>query len=319
MYDDEKTSENQNSDASSLPTSPEEPTPPSHEATEGQSEPVSENTADPEPSDALPEAPETPQEGFEVKSNDIPPSNSTPSNNSEETKSEEEENEDIQANEILIESNFKPALESQTTIDQSPTEIQPPKTAQTSESQTAQTSTNESLPTFTENTNEVKMKPAELQESIPVEPEVPESFLIETKSSNRQDIDQVKSETVKEEVKITEPKIPALQPSTQTKATHQSVSSPITPQTPKKSMSLLLAKEHLAIQNRRRKKLDKIMTLFNKKKSGLAGSPQVTNDEVEKLLHVSNATVTRYLEQLEKEERIKQNGKTGKGVFYTKI
>jgi predicted HTH transcriptional regulator len=34
---------------------------------------------------------------------------------------------------------------------------------------------------------------------------------------------------------------------------------------------------------------------------------------------VSDATATRYLEILEKENKIKQTGKTGKGVTYTKI
>jgi Fic family protein len=46
---------------------------------------------------------------------------------------------------------------------------------------------------------------------------------------------------------------------------------------------------------------------------------KVTNDEVEKLLHVSDATAERYLNTLEKENKIKQTGKTGKSVFYFKI
>ena len=45
----------------------------------------------------------------------------------------------------------------------------------------------------------------------------------------------------------------------------------------------------------------------------------ITNNEVEKLLHVSDATATRYLSTLEKEGKIKQSGKTGKGVSYSKI
>jgi predicted HTH transcriptional regulator len=71
----------------------------------------------------------------------------------------------------------------------------------------------------------------------------------------------------------------------------------------------LLEKAKLAIQNRKRKKLDKIMSMFLKQAS-------ITNDEVEKYLHVSDATATRYLSILVKEEKIKQNGKTGKSVFY---
>jgi predicted HTH transcriptional regulator len=50
-----------------------------------------------------------------------------------------------------------------------------------------------------------------------------------------------------------------------------------------------------------------------------AKQTNITNDEVEKYLHVSDATATRYLSILEKEGKIKQNGKTGKGVLYTKL
>ncbi len=81
----------------------------------------------------------------------------------------------------------------------------------------------------------------------------------------------------------------------------------------------LLNKAKLAIQSRKRKKLDKIMTLFLKKQNGSTSSPQVTNDEVEKFLHVSDATAERYLNILEKENKIKQVGKTGKAVSYSKI
>lgn len=82
---------------------------------------------------------------------------------------------------------------------------------------------------------------------------------------------------------------------------------------PAKSLALkLLIKAREAIQFRKRKKLDHLMSLFLKKS-------QITNDDVEKLLHVSDATVTRYLSILEKEGKIKQSGKTGKGVSYSRI
>ena len=74
----------------------------------------------------------------------------------------------------------------------------------------------------------------------------------------------------------------------------------------------LLEKAKLAIQSRKRKKLDKIMNLFAKQTN-------ITNNDVQKLLYVSDATATRYLSILEKEGKIKQNGKTGKGVLYTKL
>ena len=60
----------------------------------------------------------------------------------------------------------------------------------------------------------------------------------------------------------------------------------------------LLEKAKLAIQSRKRIKLDKIMNLFAKQTN-------ITNDEVEKFLHVSDATATRYLSILEKEGKIK--------------
>jgi predicted HTH transcriptional regulator len=73
---------------------------------------------------------------------------------------------------------------------------------------------------------------------------------------------------------------------------------------------LVLARN--TIQFRKRKKLDKVMSLFLKHQ-------KITNDEVEKFLHVSDATATRYLSQLEKEGRIKQNGKTGRSVTYSRM
>ncbi len=73
---------------------------------------------------------------------------------------------------------------------------------------------------------------------------------------------------------------------------------------------LILARN--AIQFRKRKKLDKVMALFLK-------HSKITNDEVEKFLHVSDATATRYLSELEKENKIKQSGKTGKSVSYSRI
>jgi len=74
----------------------------------------------------------------------------------------------------------------------------------------------------------------------------------------------------------------------------------------------LLVKARATIQDRKRKKLEKILEALNTK-------GKITNDEVEKLLHVSDATATRYLSALEKEGKIQQVGKTGKAVEYTRI
>jgi len=72
-----------------------------------------------------------------------------------------------------------------------------------------------------------------------------------------------------------------------------------------------LMKGPAARKEKVRQRLAKIMDVLNEKAS-------ITNDEVEKLLRVSDATATRYLEQLEKEGRVVQIGKTGRGVLYRK-
>lgn len=43
---------------------------------------------------------------------------------------------------------------------------------------------------------------------------------------------------------------------------------------------------------------------------------KITNNDIEKLLGISDATATRYLDELEKEGKIKQIGKQGKSVYY---
>jgi predicted HTH transcriptional regulator len=82
--------------------------------------------------------------------------------------------------------------------------------------------------------------------------------------------------------------------------------------TPAHPIRDFLNKARIATQDRKRKKRDKIMIALNTKN-------KITNDEVEKRLHVSDATATRYLSALEKEGKIKQVGKTGTGVVYQKI
>ncbi len=89
-------------------------------------------------------------------------------------------------------------------------------------------------------------------------------------------------------------------------------SEPIQTQSKSSLARQLLISARNVIQFRKRKKLDKIMSLFLQQS-------KITNDEVEKFLHVSDATATRYLSQLEKENKIKQTGKTGHSVFYSKI
>lgn len=43
---------------------------------------------------------------------------------------------------------------------------------------------------------------------------------------------------------------------------------------------------------------------------------KITNNDVEKMLGVSDASATNYLQELENEGKIKQIGKTGRSVYY---
>lgn len=73
----------------------------------------------------------------------------------------------------------------------------------------------------------------------------------------------------------------------------------------------LLIKARDVIQFRKRKKLEKIMGMFLKQAS-------ITNDDVQKLVYVSDATATRYLDQLEREGRIKKEN-AGKYLSYSRM
>ncbi len=209
MPDDQNSSQNPIPVENPSPTSPQEPT-----------EQGTENTAHSEPSDAPPEALESSPNDFSVKSNDIPPSDSTPVEVENEQKTEEKQ--------AKNESTPEPVSE--------PAKALEPETAQ-----------------------------------IPVN----EPLENETQTSNEQ-------------------------------------AKPVSENSKSALARQLLISARNAIQFRKRKKLDKVMSLFLK-------HSKITNDEVEKFLHVSDATATRYLSTLEKEGRIRQNGKTGKGVSYSRI
>jgi len=197
------------SEENSIPASPKELT-----------EPAPENTAHSEPAEVLPDALESSPNDFSVKSNDIPPSNSTSTEAENEQKTEAK-----QAENNL---NLEPVSE--------PMKAPEPETAQ-----------------------------------IPVN----EPLENENKTSNEQ-------------------------------------AKPVREQSKSNLARELLITARNAIQFRKRKKLDRVMSLFLQQS-------KITNDEVEKFLHVSDATATRYLSQLEKEGKIKQSGKTGKGVSYSRI
>jgi Fic family protein len=51
----------------------------------------------------------------------------------------------------------------------------------------------------------------------------------------------------------------------------------------------------------------------------LQGRSQIKNKDVEETLSVSDATATRYLDELEKDGKIKQVGGEQKDTYYSKI
>jgi Fic family protein len=58
-------------------------------------------------------------------------------------------------------------------------------------------------------------------------------------------------------------------------------------------------------------KLKQVLALFD-------GGGEIFNDQVQTALGVSDATATRYLDELEKTGKIIQVGSTGRGVIYRK-
>ena len=50
----------------------------------------------------------------------------------------------------------------------------------------------------------------------------------------------------------------------------------------------------------------------------ISSKTKVSNSQVQKLLKVSDATATRYLDELEQAGEIQQVGKTGRSVYYAK-
>ena len=147
-----------------------------------------------------------------------------------------------------------------------------------------------------ENENKIEMPTeviSETEEKIEIEPEIEPEIQQPT-----QEITPPPAETPKEETKTT--------PKPQIK-TIEKIIYKFDPNIIQK----LLNKARAKIQERKRKKLDKIMTLLETKS-------QVTNKDIQKLLRTTKRSSTRYFDLLEQEQKITQVGKTGKAVFYTK-
>lgn len=83
---------------------------------------------------------------------------------------------------------------------------------------------------------------------------------------------------------------------------------PVYVASPQANPRSFLARALASIQFRKKAKLEKIVKLATEKGS-------ITNDHVEKLLRVSDATATRYLAQLVKEGRLRKVGPDGRARY----
>jgi hypothetical protein len=272
MPSDQNTTKNPIPEENSIPASPQEPT-----------EPALENTTDLGDSE-----PSVPVEGLGANGDDLkgvgydnipPPEDSIPS--------EPEKTQENQA-EIPLE----------------PTDPQPnPASNGTSEPKNEPVFEPVEAPEPVDSTSpspETAQIP--VNEPFEIEPEIQEN---EIEQPKEEQTETKTAEPVKAEIKPEEPKTPELKK-------EEPIEKPKVSYLKSQKWGELLVMARNAIQFRKRKKLDKIMSLFLE-------NSKITNDEVEKLLHVSDATATRYLSQLEKEGKVKQNGKTGKGVSYSRI
>ncbi len=80
-------------------------------------------------------------------------------------------------------------------------------------------------------------------------------------------------------------------------------------QTPPNLIQNLLTKARSKIQERKNNKLNKIIALFE-------SNPEISNSDVQDLLRTTKRSAARYLNILEKQQKIIQVGNAGRGVKY---
>ena len=165
--------------------------------------------------------------------------------------------------------------------------------------------TTESIPA---STSEPSDMPSEAPEALPTNVDMPQANNDNPESSPVNSLSPEPENPDSTEV-IPEQSEPSN--TTQTQTPQMPANEPFVTEQNPSFLRRLLIKAQESIQFRKRKKLEKIMFMFETKS-------KITNDEVEKLLHFSDATATRYLTILKQENKIKQEGKTGKAVFYSK-
>lgn len=143
----------------------------------------------------------------------------------------------------------------------------------------------------------LETQPIELnEESMAQSSQAPleEKVIQETPSEKEQIETPINESEAKETESVTE------MPASETKEELPIKTAP-PPSSPFSLISSLLQKAREKIRLKREKRFEKILELAKKK-------GEITNDDVEKLLHISDATATRYLSQLVKEGKLLRVG-----------
>ena len=188
-------------------------------------------------------------------------------------------------------------------------EPQEPQPIDTAQGKTAQVPVSEPItPAPSEPLPEAEAKtPSEPAHPVSeATPEPPPSEPLQMAQINPAEVEKA-AQAASEPTPTPQPQAPASTSSPQASAPP----APTTPSNQSRSRDLL-AKGRAKVQEKKQKKLDKIMELLNTKE-------KVSNADVEKLFRVSDATATRYLSALQKQGKIRKVGKTGRSVFYAKI
>ena len=178
-------------------------------------------------------------------------------------------------------------------------EPQEPQPIDTAQGKTAQVPVSEPFDSAQD-----KPTPAAI-EPLPPEGAQAPSEPLQTAQINPAEVEKA-AQAALEPVPTPQPQAPA-----STSSPQAAPPAPTTPSTKPNSRELL-AQGRAKVQEKKQKKLDKIMELLNTK-------DKVSNADVEKLLRVSDATATRYLSALQKQGKIRKVGKTGRSVFYAKV
>ncbi|MEK7066416.1 MAG: hypothetical protein AAB965_02480 [Patescibacteria group bacterium] len=152
--------------------------------------------------------------------------------------------------------------------------------------------------------------PEQAPEALPEAPEAPQSTPISAPAQTLVSTPEPQNQPPAIVSVPIEPAEPALasQPSPAAQPTAQAVGP---------NPRSFLAKALEKIQFRKRAKLEKIVKLATEKTldHGGSGKKSITNDQVQKLLYVSDATASRYLLQLVKEGKLKKVGPDGRARY----